>query len=61
MIELVLIYCMGKACIEERTGQTFLNEKACLVGSQPAAAQWLGLHPGIFMVGIKCRPASKET
>jgi hypothetical protein len=59
MIELVLVYCMAKICVEESTRQVFRSETACLVGSQMAAAEWLRQHPGIFVVGIKCRPLSK--
>ena len=61
MIELVLIHCLTNVCIEERVRPLFPSVTACLAGSQIVAALWLGSHPGIFMVGIKCRPASKET
>jgi hypothetical protein len=67
MIELVLIYCLGKApapgappadetqCVEKRDPlEAFSNPSACMMDAQQRAQEYLVAHPKWHLSGWRC-------
>lgn len=58
MIELVFVACLANApvrCQEQSLLYTDITPMTCLMGAQPALAQWVETHPRYTVARWKCR------
>lgn len=58
MIELVFLACLSAApaqCEEKSLLYTDISPMTCMMGAQPALAQWLESHPRYQVARWKCQ------